>query len=270
MHRTSIEGVGLAALIAGLAMTGCVHTKAEEGPSNSLVHARAMDEAVSRAGIASLVPAEVNLARSLLMNAEEEHKENPRSNMEKHLSALASSKFEIAIAEAHRLRTVKELAQAGSKAGAGTAELEAERAARIKAEQEAQAARDRLEQSGVLRETEEGTVVTLNGQVLFKFDQSELLPIAKDRLKEVADAFKGTEGAILIQGYTDAVGTETYNKELSERRAKAVKDYLSELGMEPERIRTEGFGEKDPIATNKTPEGRANNRRVEIVVEPQA
>jgi OOP family OmpA-OmpF porin len=71
---------------------------------------------------------------------------------------------------------------------------------------------------------------------------------------------------IIAVGHTDSVGTDAYNQRLSVRRADAVKDYLVSKGVEKNRVYTEGKGEKQPIADNKTAEGRAKNRRVEIEV----
>ena len=261
MNCMSSRVFACAALSGGLALIGCASTsstKSEgEEASLALISARKLDQSVSQSGIGEFVPAEIEAARTLLSNAENEHQDNPGSNEERHLASLAVAEFEKAMAEAERLRAAK----------ATLSQLEAERAARMKAEA---AAKEATEQLGQVPETEEGVVLSLTGAVLFEFDKDELLPIAKERLKEAVEPLKGKKSPILIEGYTDAVGSQDYNKELSERRAKAVKDYLTELGLEPERIRTEGLGEKDPVATNETPEGRANNRRVEIVVEPQA
>jgi len=105
--------------------------------------------------------------------------------------------------------------------------------------------------------------------VLFEFDESTLLPIAEERLGQVATALRAEEDGppIRIEGHADAQGPEEYNEELSLRRAQAVKSFLVQRGVPEERLSVEGHGEKDPIATNDTPEGRANNRRVEIVLQ---
>jgi len=71
---------------------------------------------------------------------------------------------------------------------------------------------------------------------------------------------------IIAVGHTDSVGTDAYNQKLSVRRAEAVKNYLTGKGIEKNRVYTEGKGEKQPVADNKTSEGRAKNRRVEIEV----
>ena len=72
---------------------------------------------------------------------------------------------------------------------------------------------------------------------------------------------------IIVEGYTDSIGSDAYNLRLSERRAQAVRDYLIELGIKPSRITTKGYGKARPVASNETKEGRAENRRVEILAE---
>ena len=89
----------------------------------------------------------------------------------------------------------------------------------------------------------------------------------KAKLDDLTGKIKGINLEVIIAvGHTDWIGTEQYNQKLSERRAAAVKAYLVSKGIEPNRVYTEGKGEKQPIADNKTAEGRAKNRRVEIEV----
>src|SRR5207249_9991630 len=72
---------------------------------------------------------------------------------------------------------------------------------------------------------------------------------------------------VVVEGHTDSVASDAYNKKLSERRAEAVKRYLVRQGVDPSRVRTEGYGKSRPVADNNTAEGRAKNRRAEVVVE---
>ena len=113
-----------------------------------------------------------------------------------------------------------------------------------------------------------GQVITLPSGLLFKTGKSILNVAARPRLDEVAAALKRIpDRKLLIEGHTDSVGGEDANITLSERRAKAVKDYLVSRGVPAERINTVGSGPSRPIADNTNTEGRAMNRRVEIVVE---
>lgn len=148
-------------------------------------------------------------------------------------------------------------------------QLEAERQARAEAERRATEALTRLERAGEVgvREDARGTVLTLSGSVLFASGQAELLPSARIRLTEVADALKQSDSALTIEGHTDALGPDSYNEELSLRRAEQVRDFLVSRGMPADRISVRGLGEYRPVASNRTPEGRANNRRVEIVLQ---
>ncbi len=103
--------------------------------------------------------------------------------------------------------------------------------------------------------------------VLFDFDKSAIKPDGVkilDRL--IAFLKENAEKKVDLEGHTDSVGTEQYNQGLSERRTAAVKDYLTTRGIDAGRVSSKGFGETKPIADNKTAEGRAKNRRVEIKV----
>ncbi|MFT4045732.1 MAG: OmpA family protein [Solimonas sp.] len=101
----------------------------------------------------------------------------------------------------------------------------------------------------------------------FEFDSARLTAAAKAELDKIAQGLKGqpTMG-LIIEGHTDATGADAYNLKLSKQRAAAAKTYLVEQGIESSRLTSEGYGESQPIATNKTKEGRAENRRVEFKV----
>ena len=109
--------------------------------------------------------------------------------------------------------------------------------------------------------------VTYAADTFFDFDKSVLKPEGKAKLNDLVDKIKAINLEVIIAvGHTDAVGSDAYNQKLSMRRAQAVKAYLVSKGIEKSRIYTEGKGEKQPVADNKTKEGRAKNRRVEIEV----
>ena len=152
------------------------------------------------------------------------------------------------------------------------AELEAEKQARAKAEQNSAAAMASLTKIAQVKEEQRGVVITLDGQVLFVTGKSELLPIARDRLNEVAKALKDLDDDKLasIEGFTDSRGADDMNQKLSQDRANMVMQYLISQGVKAEKLRAVGRGEANPVATNETPEGRANNRRVEIIVQSSA
>ena len=109
--------------------------------------------------------------------------------------------------------------------------------------------------------------VTLAADVLFDFDKSVIKPAGKSKLDDLAGKIRGVNLEVVIAiGHTDSIGSDAYNQKLSVRRAESVKAYLVSKGVEPNRIYTEGKGEKQPVASNKTKEGRQKNRRVEIEV----
>ena len=109
--------------------------------------------------------------------------------------------------------------------------------------------------------------VTFAADAFFDFDKSVLKPEGKAKLDDLASKLQGMNLEVIIAvGHTDSVGTDAYNQKLSVRRAEAVKGYLVSKGIEANRVYTEGKGEKQPVADNKTAAGRAKNRRVEIEV----
>ena len=109
--------------------------------------------------------------------------------------------------------------------------------------------------------------VVFNADTFFDFDKSTLKPEGRQLLDQVAQQARGIDlETIIAVGHTDSIGTDAYNQKLSERRAASVKAYLVSKGIDPNRIYTEGKGKKNPIASNKTKEGRAQNRRVEIEI----
>ena len=109
--------------------------------------------------------------------------------------------------------------------------------------------------------------VTYAADAFFDFDKYALKPEGKAKLDDLVGKVKGINLEVIIAvGHTDSIGTVEYNQKLSERRANAVKAYLVSKGIEKNRVYTEGKGKKQPVADNKTAEGRAKNRRVEIEV----
>lgn len=111
------------------------------------------------------------------------------------------------------------------------------------------------------------TKVTYAADAFFDFDKSVLKPEGKAKLDDLVSKVKDINLEVIIAvGHTDSVGSDAYNQKLSVRRSEAVKAYLVSKGIEKNRVYTEGKGEKQPVADNKTAEGRAKNRRVEIEV----
>jgi outer membrane protein OmpA-like peptidoglycan-associated protein len=149
-------------------------------------------------------------------------------------------------------------------------ETAAAKAARVSAEQDAQALRDRLrEQLNVIletRDTARGLIVNLS-DVLFDFDQASLKPGAKEKLAKVSGILLAYPTLHMnVEGHTDSIGTDEYNLGLSQRRADAVRDYLTSNGISAANVQSLGLGKAGPVASNDTAPGRQQNRRVEMVV----
>ena len=107
--------------------------------------------------------------------------------------------------------------------------------------------------------------VVIQADALFDFDKSVLRPDGRKSIDDAVAKLKGVDLELVIAtGHTDSVGSDAYNQKLSERRAAAVKDYLVSKGIPAAKITTIGKGESQPVATNKTAEGRQKNRRVDI------
>ena len=127
-----------------------------------------------------------------------------------------------------------------------------------------------------VKETATEIRIELAADVLFEFDKAVILPKAEQTLKQAATVIdeKAANSTVRIEGHTDAKGDDNYNQKLSERRAKAVKDwFIDKGGLKKVQFKTQGLGEQQPVAPNAKsdgaddPEGRQKNRRVEIIVK---
>ena len=119
--------------------------------------------------------------------------------------------------------------------------------------------------------TREGDNLILNipSGITFAYNSSDVQPQFRRTLDQVADTLaQYNQTYVDVYGFTDSTGSDSYNQQLSERRAVSVADYLASRGVQPARIGTRGFGETQPVASNDTEAGRAANRRVEIKVVP--
>jgi len=175
-------------------------------------------------------------------------------------------------ADAEAARQAAELERQNADAARAAAEAQAQQArdaaARAQAEQDALREQLRQQLNVILetRETARGLIVNLS-DVLFDFNKSNLKPGAREKLAKIAGIIQAHPGLKLsIEGHTDSVGSDDYNQRLSERRASSVQAYLNNQGVAKEIVGTAGFGESRPVASNGTPAGRQQNRRVELVV----
>jgi outer membrane protein OmpA-like peptidoglycan-associated protein len=120
------------------------------------------------------------------------------------------------------------------------------------------------------RDSARGLVANMS-DVLFRSGSFELLPGARERLAKVSGIVLAYPTLhVAIEGHTDSIGTDDYNQQLSERRAQAVRDYFVQQGINSASVEARGYGKTEPIATNDTPEGRQQNRRVELILSGEA
>jgi outer membrane protein OmpA-like peptidoglycan-associated protein len=158
--------------------------------------------------------------------------------------------------------------QQGQLANSEAGRVEAE-AGRVEAEARATEAMRRLSVLVTVREGPTQTIITILGSVLFRSGGAELLPGAASSLAATADALNAQPTrSITIEGFTDSTGTVNGNEVLSQARAESVRAFLVSRGVDQARVRAVGIGQARPVADNATAEGRANNRRVEIVLGP--
>jgi outer membrane protein OmpA-like peptidoglycan-associated protein len=178
---------------------------------------------------------------------------------------------ERALEEAQAARLDSEISAAQAEQARRLAEAQALEAQLSRREAElAAAAADslRMQLQGMTARSEaRGQVMTISGEA-FASGQSALRAEARDNLQKVIDLINANPGAsVLIEGHTDSQGSANLNQVLSQRRAEAVRDALIQKGVDGSRLRAVGLGKDRPVADNGTAEGRARNRRVEVVVE---
>ena len=161
----------------------------------------------------------------------------------------------------------KDLATSEATVQSKNVQIAAEQRARMDAENRAAKAQADLVKLAAVKEEARGLVITLSGSVLFASGKSTLLPAAKTRLNQVAEALMATkERKLTVEGHTDSQGSSEFNQSLSQQRADAVRSYIVLRGYPGNLVVANGIGEERPISDNANVEGRANNRRVEIIV----
>lgn len=141
-----------------------------------------------------------------------------------------------------------------------------QRAAALKAQQEKDAAA--LAAIGKVQKINDEIAVTLKNDILFEYGKADLSRNAKQTLNKAVELLNQISNrTLVIQGHTDSSGSEEFNRELSEKRAKSVYDYMMAQGLNIKSVSYNGYGEERPVADNSTKEGRAANRRVEFRIK---
>ncbi|HMA97367.1 MAG TPA: OmpA family protein [Polyangiaceae bacterium] len=254
------------------------------GTPASLVDARAAYQRASRGPAAKLTPAQLHVAQTSLGLAETTYKDEGDSPNARDRAYVAQRKAELAEVQAS-IAAANQKAAIAARQGelnedhanlatrqsltSTQAQLASEKERRLTAERRTAEALAQLASVGTVKQEPRGMVITLSGAVIFASGKAELLPAARTKLDQVATALKQSgEGAtFLVEGHTDSRGSAEMNQALSTERATAVRDYLVSQGVSKERITAVGRGLNEPVAKNDTAEGRANNRRVEVVVQ---
>lgn len=235
-------------------------------PSKELLTARDANSKLMQSDAVQLNPSGTRNAQEAMAAAEEAHKDSAGSDKEKTAAYIAQRKSELAVAQAEEARAHQDRDKADQ---AYQAQLEQQLSASRQEVQELQAASEKQQKEFVAwRKRGESLVVTLSG-VLFDTGGHNLSPDAKKRLDVVAHALKDNpRRAVTIAGFTDNKGKSETNRTLSQKRADAVKGYLEKQGVPASRMYSEGKGDANPVASNDSEEGRADNRRVEITMHP--
>lgn len=286
---TRLAGITLAALAA---LAGCATTPER---ISELEEAQSAVQNLERESKAQTLSAtQLQNARSALARAETAHQNGEPVPYIVHEATVARLNAELGlerIAEAEALERIEQAEAERTQVQLEARTTAAERAEMMAREQaaEAQQMRREAEQSREAaqaataeaarlqqeladmeaKQTERGIVLTLR-DVLFETDEAELKPGAAMEIDHLA-AFleENPDRRLLIEGHTDARGSEAYNKGLSRERAYAVADELAERGIERDRMRPVGLGESFPVASNDTAAGQQQNRRVEVVISDQ-
>jgi len=266
-------------------------------PTPELVGARQAYDHARTDSNAKLVPDSVLNAKQALDKAEAVHADKPQSDEDRSYSYVAQRRAELSMALGANAKAQQDEVNSQAKYGqlqdsmrtSAVAQLGVERGAvnqlgvqlaqtqtglaketdaRKAAEARAARAMESLAKIAQIKDEARGMVITLSGQVLFVTGKAELLPAAQDQLSQVAQALQdqGDLKPVVVEGYTDSVGSATANMKLSQDRANAVRNYLVSKGLSADKLTAVGKGATSPVASNDTADGRANNRRVEIVV----
>jgi outer membrane protein OmpA-like peptidoglycan-associated protein len=243
--------------------------RAEAAAREAKARADADAEAKRRAD-AETARAQAEAARAAAEKARAEA-EHMKQEAEAAAQEAARQKAEAEKAKAEAVAQQQALAVEADKARQAAAQSES---LRQQAEKEKQELRARLLQqlNSILatRDTARGLIANMS-DVLFRSGSFELLPGARERLAKVSGIVLAYPSLHLeVEGHTDSIGSDEYNQQLSEHRAGSVRDYLVQQGITPQSIEAHGFGKTEPIASNDTPEGRQQNRRVELILSGEA
>jgi OmpA-OmpF porin, OOP family len=256
--------IGIALIVGAM---GCGTMR--ESPALNQARA-AYTQAQQNPQIATSAPLELRDAEQAVQRAEQAWKNDADEAEVQHLAYVAERRVEIARAAADQKLAEAEVQKLGEERERVLLESRSREARQAQQQAEVATARaTRLEQelkALQAKETERGLELTL-GDVLFEVNKADLKPGAMRNLYQLVEFLRqNPKRNVLIEGHTDSAGSESYNFELSQRRAESIRDFLITNGISPERITARGYGEAYPVASNDTVAGRQQNRRVAVVV----
>ncbi len=260
-----------------LAMTAISCSTTQEKPSVLEDVQAEYERVASQPFVQKYAPEELDEAQRAVDQTEDAWRQDAEKDLVRHYAYIAERRIAIAEEAGEQGRAEHAISNAETERQQvllNVREAQAQRA-QTRAEQAEQRARELEQMLADLEnemetikteKTSEGIVLTLQ-DILFDTNEANLKSNASATLDKVAAFLNNYERRQLeIKGYTDSTGSEGYNQELSERRAESVEEALVARGVLPERIDTRGFGERHPVASNDTPFGRQQNRRVEILI----
>jgi len=289
MKWSRVLGISTPALTLALAAASACG--GERLPPKALVDARNEFTKAKTGVTIELDPTDVHAADLAMQQAEQAWNDNPDDPNTIDLAIVAQRKSEIAEAEASSLKAQRDADAAklqlqslmASQLQATRGQLDQTKQA-LQAEQTAAAeqrqkladleaklkdARDTIAKIAAVKDDDRGMVITLSGEVLFPTGKWDLKAGAMAKLDQIAEALRGKDAPMVVYGFTDNVGSRDNNMDLSQKRANSVRDYLCGRGIPQDLITAQGKGPDQPVSDNGSVEGRAANRRVEIVVSPK-
>lgn len=280
MQQQQFSSLYILAAISALVAAGCA-----VGPNADLQRARAsLAQAQTDPQVVSYAPAQLQEAQQTLNRAEYVWREDGDRAEAAHMSYLVEQQAGIAVAKAKQAEAEAEARRLADerdrvRLSARTREAELAHLRAQEATTQAQQATTRAQEATLraqelerelaelnARNTDRGMVMTLD-TTLFETNSAALKPGAMNKLYPLVTFLRDhPERNISVEGYTDSMGSEAYNQDLSQRRAEAVRDFLVHNGVSSAQIIARGYGESYPVASNDTEAGRLQNRRVEVIV----
>jgi outer membrane protein OmpA-like peptidoglycan-associated protein len=213
--------------------------------------------------------AQTALAQQTITKAKQDYQDKQTQVVKKTQATLVKTRLQLAEAQQGQAHDKEQLdVEHAARIDSDTKAAASEQRA-LASEQKTTEANDALAKLAA-KDEERGRVITLSGGVLFRSNDATLLPGAETRLDEVAVALIANGKPVSIEGYTDAKGSRSRNMDLSQRRADTVRNYLISRGFPADHVVAKGMGPDRPVADSSSAEGRANNRRVEIVIAKPA